>query len=311
MDGIVLLDKPAGLSSNQALQQVRRLFEARKAGHAGSLDPFATGMLPVCLGEATKFTGVLLGAAKGYLAGCQLGMSTTTGDPEGEVLDSAPLPDLSRRRIDSVLAGFVGEIEQIPPMYSALKHQGKRLYQLAREGREVERSPRRVRIYELELLGVNRAHLELKVSCSKGTYIRTLVEDVARKLGTVGHTVALRRTWVGPFPEGTMRSLDELRSMSELGTLGRVVLNTDAALEELPAVHLDSAEARRVAHGQIVDTAQDQQGRVRLYRRGGEFLGVGEIRADGSLAPIRLISTERGAGAGSAGSDLPKTAGDE
>ncbi len=292
VNGILLLDKPAGLSSNQALQRVRSLYAARKAGHAGSLDPFATGMLPVCFGEATKFSGTLLEAAKGYLARGLLGVKTTTGDPEGEVVETEPVPALSRERVEPVLAEFTGEIEQVPPMYSALKHQGRRLYQLAREGREVERKPRRVRIHELELVALDGAEIELRVACSKGTYIRTLIEDVAQALGTVGHTVALRRNWVGPFSEQAMQPLAALEASAERDALDRRLLPVDAALIELRKLELDRASAERVCHGQSVAAGGGDPGRVRLYRADGRFLGLGEIRADGSVAPLRLIATE-------------------
>ncbi len=289
VDGILLLDKPAGLSSNQALVRVRGAYGARKAGHAGSLDPFATGLLPVLLGEATKFSGALLEAAKGYRAACRLGATTTTGDPEGDVSETAPVPPLDRELVERVLAGFVGEIEQVPPMYSALKHRGRRLYQLAREGREVERKPRRVTIHELALIELGENGFEFEVVCSKGTYVRTLVEDLAAALGTLGHTVALRRTRVGPFGEGAMHTLDELERIEDPAALDRLLLGVDAGLQGLPALELDQEAARRIGHGQPVPFTGSQPGRVRLYLAGGRFLGLGEARPDGSLAPVRLV----------------------
>jgi len=214
IDGILILDKPIGVSSNQALQQVRKLFRARKAGHCGSLDPLATGVLPICLGEATKFSSYLLGANKSYRAICRLGQTTTTGDAEGEVTATAAVC-VDAAQIEEVLPCFVGEIEQIPPMYSALKHQGKRLYQLAREGKQVEREPRRIRIYRLELLSFDGENLEIDVSCSKGTYIRTLAEDLGKRLGCGAHIVGLHRSSVDAFDEDDVVTMEHLQSLQQ------------------------------------------------------------------------------------------------
>ena len=197
--GIVLLDKPAGFSSSQAVQKVRWLFQARKAGHTGSLDPFATGMLPICLGEASKTAGFMLDASKTYLARALLGQATTTGDIEGEIRATAPVPELAAEGVAAVLARFVGPIEQVPPMYSALKHEGQPLYRLARAGREVERAARAVTIHALELVAWEKPYLTFRVRCSKGTYVRTLAEDIAVALGSCAHLVGLRRLAVEPF----------------------------------------------------------------------------------------------------------------
>ena len=210
VDGILLLDKPRGLSSNQALQLARRIYNARKAGHTGSLDPFATGMLPLCFGQATKVSGQMLAASKTYRVQCQLGIQTSTGDPEGEVCLEAEVPQLDETQIARTLATFTGEIEQVPPMYSALKHQGKRLYELARQGIEVERKARKVEIFSLSLDSFATDSLQLTVQCSKGTYIRTLVQDLAQAWGTVGHATALRRLSVQPFAESAMIGIEEL-----------------------------------------------------------------------------------------------------
>jgi tRNA pseudouridine55 synthase len=212
LDGIVLLDKPLGLSSNAALQRVKWLFGARKAGHSGSLDPLASGMLPICFGRATKLSAKLLDARKCYRFTVQLGTRTATADREGEVIEQCAVPELEAARIEGVLAAFRGPQTQIPPMYSALKHQGRRLYELAREGLEVEREPRAIRIDELELESWDTPELGLRAVCSKGTYIRVLAEDIARALGSCGHVVVLRRLWVEPFAEAQMVSLQALEA---------------------------------------------------------------------------------------------------
>ncbi|MGB1580547.1 MAG: tRNA pseudouridine(55) synthase TruB, partial [Nevskiales bacterium] len=217
ISGILLLDKPIGRSSNAALQEVKRLFDARKAGHTGSLDPLATGLLPICFGHATKLSGYLLDADKAYWVKARLGERTDTADAEGEVIERLPVPDLSSRSVLDVLGSFLGEQEQLPPMYSALKHEGKRLYELARAGEEVERKKRRINIYDLQLLSAQADELVMSVRCSKGTYIRTLVEDIAQALGTVGHVAALRHTAVGAFTGEQMIDLPNLHALAEAG----------------------------------------------------------------------------------------------
>jgi tRNA pseudouridine55 synthase len=291
VNGIFLLDKPAGLSSNGALQRVRRLLRARKAGHVGSLDPLATGMLPICLGEATKVAGDMLSGRKLYRFDLQLGSRTTTGDCEGQVLESAPVPELNVASVNRTLQHFTGEQQQVPPMYSALKRDGQPLYQLARAGVQVERAPRRIEIHALRLRAEPENPLKLEVLCSKGTYVRTLGEDLAVALGTLGHLVQLRRASVEPFAEDAMQSLEALESALSAGGSARV-LPADIGLQHLPAVLLDEAQARRVLHGQSVaaETASSP-GRVRLYGPQHAFLGMGETDLQHRVHPRRLFAT--------------------
>ncbi|MFA7095529.1 MAG: tRNA pseudouridine(55) synthase TruB [Gammaproteobacteria bacterium] len=291
VDGIVLLDKPVGISSNDALQIVKRLFRARKAGHTGSLDPLASGMLPICLGEATKISAFLLDADKYYRVVCKLGERTTTGDAEGEVTSIRPVGDLSLRQVEEALAKFQGEIEQIPPMYSAVKHQGQRLYKLARQGVEVERQPRRVVIHELTLVRYEGDLLEFDVRCSKGTYVRTLAEDIGEALGCGAHVSALRRLGVGPYQEAGMHRLDSVRELAEEGLekLDSLLLPIESALEQWPGVRLSEDMAFYLRQGQPVLVPQaPASGFVRLYGR-NRFLGMGEILDDGRVAPRRLM----------------------
>ena len=232
--GVILLDKPAGYSSNQALQKVRWLFQARKAGHTGSLDPFATGMLPICIGEASKTAGFMLNASKSYLASAGRGKATTTGDIEGETRLEMKVPDLDKTRINAVLCEFRGEIEQVPPMYSALKHQGQPLYRLARAGQEVARKARPVTIHSLELLDWAPPMLNFRLRCSKGTYVRTLAEDIADKLGSCAHLQSLRRLDVEPFREKDMIQLDRLDSRSASGDLDERQKSVILTLQDRP-----------------------------------------------------------------------------
>ncbi len=291
--GILLLDKPAGMTSNAALQTVKRLFRARKAGHTGSLDPLATGMLPICFGEATKISGFLLDSDKRYRLSCRLGIKTATGDAEGEVIDERPVPALTEAMVEEALAPLRGTIQQLPPMYSALKHQGERLYKLARAGQEVAREPRTVTIHELVLLGMTPDTLELEVKCSKGTYVRTLAEDLGEALGCGAHVSVLRRLEVGPYRQpDQMLTLDELRHLAEDGTdaLDRVLLPLESALGDYPAVRLSTDSAFYVRQGQAVLVPRaPTEGWVRLYRDDDRFLGMGEIQDDGKVAPRRLF----------------------
>jgi tRNA pseudouridine55 synthase len=290
--GIVLLDKPAGITSNQALQRVKRLFGAAKAGHTGSLDPLATGMLPICLGEATKVSGLLLDAAKSYRVTAALGAATDTCDADGTVVERRPAPEIEASGIEAALAGFVGEIEQVPPMYSALKHKGRRLYELARRGEEVEREARRVTIYAIELEAVDWPVLEFRVDCSKGTYVRTLVVDLAARLGTVGHVRALRRLAVAPYAQSQMRDIADLEALAAEGwdRLDATLLPPDGALCAWPAIELDVEAALRLRQGQwLASDPARAPGRVRLYGEDGAFLGVGEVLATGELRPRRLF----------------------
>jgi tRNA pseudouridine55 synthase len=290
--GIVLVDKPAGITSNRTLQIVKRIFMAAKAGHTGSLDPLATGMLPVCLGSATKVSGLLLDSAKTYRVTARLGVATDTGDADGAVIGENEAPALGGREVAAALAAFCGEIEQIPPMYSALKHHGRRLYELARRGKEVERAPRRVRISRLDLERVEWPHVEFVVACSKGTYVRSLVIDIAERLGTIGHVVALRRLEVEPFSESQMLDLARLRELAEQGVaaLDQTLLPPDTALAAWPGLWLDADQARLISRGQrlTADPARPT-GLVRLYSPGDRFLGIGEVLATGELRSRRLF----------------------
>ena len=289
VDGIVLLDKPEGLSSNAALQRVRRAFGARKAGHTGSLDPLASGLLPVCLGQATKACGLLLDADKTYRFRIAFGRRTTTGDREGEVVEEADVPALDDAALRRAAARFLGDIDQVPPMYSALKHDGNRLYRLARAGIEVERAPRRIRIHRLDLVA-GGADPEFEVACSKGTYVRSLAEDIARSLGTVGHVTLLRRLALGPFRGERMQTLEAVERAAAQGDSARLLLPVDEALPALPAVQLGAVEQDYVLQGRPVPMRGPGDSRVRMYGVGGRFLGVGRMSAEGArLAPERIM----------------------
>lgn len=290
ISGIVLLDKPLGLSSNAALQEVKKLYFARKAGHTGSLDPLATGLLPICFGEATKISNFLFDAPKQYETVAKLGEMTTTGDCEGEITEKRPVESFDEAQIYSVLSKFMGEIEQIPPMYSALKHKGQPLYKLAREGIEVEREPRKVTIYELILRSMTPNSLELSVKCSRGTYIRTLVEDIGKELGCGAHVQALRRTGLGSYTEADMVSMETLREQAESLSLEQSLRPVDSALMDWPEVQLSDNVAYYLKQGQPVVVSQaPTSGLVRLYDADG-FLGIGQILEDGRVAPKRLMN---------------------
>jgi len=289
VDGILLLNKPAGITSNRALQKVKRLLGVKKAGHAGSLDPAATGMLPLCFGEATKVCAFLLDADKTYRVVARLGEATDTGDADGAVIDQQPVAELDFAQWREICAEFVGEIEQIPPMYSALKQDGKRLYELARQGQTVERQPRRIQIFELALLEAFGRRLVFRVRCSKGTYIRTLVEDVARAAGTVAHTRNLHRERVGPFPGRDMVDMGEAERRAAADALKAAMLPVDAALEDLAATALDEAATARFLQGQAVAADSAATGPVRVYGPSRRFLGVGEGAGGGQLRPKRIF----------------------
>ena len=295
IDGVLLLNKPAGLTSNQALQRVKRLLNAKKAGHTGSLDPAATGMLPLCFGEATKVCAFLLDADKTYRVTAKLGVSTDTGDTDGSETATADVPTLSRDEWETLLQGFVGTSMQVPPMYSALKKGGKRLYELARKGENVARDPRPIRIDHIELLELAGTRLVLRVRCSKGTYIRTLVEDIAARASTVAHTARLHRENVADFDAGAMLELPVAEALAEEGhgALRDRLMPPDAALEGLPAVEIgpDAVERFRSGQAVAVDNAA-AIGLVRVYGPGGDtdFLGVGEIAAVGTVAPKRVFA---------------------
>ena len=290
LTGILLLDKPCGLSSNAALQQVKRLFRARKAGHTGSLDPLASGLLPICFGEATKVSGFLLDADKRYWVKARLGIATTTGDAEGEPVQECPAIDgaLLRR----TLPDFVGERDQVPPMYSAVKHQGKRLYELARAGVEVERQARRIRIHALELADLSDDYMTLDIRCSKGTYVRTLIEEIARAAGGCAHVAELRRVSVGPFEHERLYSMDTLEALAGQGleALDQSLLPAGAALGHWPGVTLDADSAFYVRRGQpVLVPRAPTRGWVRIYDGRARLLGVGEVLGDGRIAPRRLF----------------------
>ncbi|MCZ6499944.1 MAG: tRNA pseudouridine(55) synthase TruB [Gammaproteobacteria bacterium] len=292
VDGVLLLDKPIGLTSNQALQKVKRLFDARKAGHTGSLDPLASGLLPICLGQATKVSGFLLNASKRYQVTARLGQRTDTGDADGRVIEEQTVPPLDDDALKRVLAQFEGPQKQVPPMYSAIKYQGQRLYKLARKGVEVERQARDIEIYGLELLNQEADVLQLDVACSKGTYIRTLIEDIARALGTVAHVIVLRRLCVGPYAEGRLYRLEELEALAGqgMGRLDDILLPVDSALEHWPSVELGADSAYYLMQGQAVTApGAPSSGKVRLYDKGHGFLGIGEVKLDGRVAPTRLF----------------------
>lgn len=288
VSGVLLLDKPVGLSSNQALQQVKRMFMAEKAGHTGSLDPFATGLLPICLGEATKFSHFLLDADKTYRATMCLGVTTTTGDTEGEIVETHPV-GVTRTRVERVIQQFFGDILQVPPMHSALKYQGKALYEYARAGIDIERPAREVTIHDLLLEELAGHVAVIKVSCSKGTYIRTLAEDIGKALGCGAHLTGLRRLNTGGF------TLDEAVTMAQLEAMAleqrdAMLLPVDALVRELPAVELDRESAYYIGRGQSVwKSGQIPAGFLRLYEAPDRFLGLGELDGEGRVAPRRLV----------------------
>jgi tRNA pseudouridine55 synthase len=293
INGILLLDKPGKMTSNAALQTIKNLFKARKAGHTGSLDPLATGMLPICLGEATKFSQFLLEADKRYWVIAQLGIQTTTGDAEGEIVKKASVENISLPKFEEILQRFRGAITQIPSMYSALKHQGRPLYELARQGITIERQARTVHIHELVLLDHTADTLTLEVVCSKGTYIRTLVEDIGEVMGCGAHVAALRRLTAGPYREEQMITLDAMQKLAELNDLSLLdkhLLPVDSAVEHWPLLTLSEAAMYYLKRGQsIIAPYAPSSGWVRLARQSGEFIGVGEILEDGRVAPRRLV----------------------
>lgn len=291
--GVLLLDKPLGLSSNAALQRVRSLFDRAKAGHVGSLDPLATGMLPVCLGEATKIAGDILAGRKRYRFIIALGSATSTGDCEGEVTQRAAVPVLGDAQVLAVLARFRGLQSQVPPMYSALKRDGQPLYRLARAGLSVPRAPRSIELFELSLGALGAQSLELEALCSKGTYIRVLAEDIAAALGSCGHVAALRRVAVEPFEREPMHTLESLAQLRAAGA-PLPLLPLDFALQHLPAVHLGADDSERCRRGQRVASAVSGA-RVRIYDARGRFMGLGEADAEGGLQPRRLFNLDTAA----------------
>ena len=300
LDGILVLDKPSGMSSNRALQIAKHLYNAAKAGHTGSLDPLATGVLPLCFGEATKFSQYLLDADKVYSSTFVLGAVTDTGDAEGQVLDVKDGSGITQADVTTALRAFEGEIEQIPPMYSALKQDGQPLYKLARQGLEVERKPRQVVIKQLELRAFRagtQPEVDIYLECSKGTYVRTLAEDLGRALGCGAYVSALRRLKSGPFgieDSVTIGTLEALHSAGQLAQMDEFLLPADTAVGALPLVSLSESGGFYMRQGQPVMVPNAPRGGiVRVALHSGEFLGIGEILDDGRVAPRRLIVTGR------------------
>lgn len=292
VNGILALDKPVGMGSNEVLQRVKRLYRARKAGHTGSLDRLASGLLPICFGDATKLSGYLLNADKHYEATFLLGVVTSTGDAEGEVVSRRPVPQLSESVVERAVERFRGEIEQIPPMHSALKHKGKRLYQLAHEGIVVERQPRRVTIRRFDVQRVDGEHIEVEILCSKGTYIRTLAEDLGAELGCGASVAALRRIGAGPFVADDMTELSTIESLASEGpgNLDALLRPMEAAVSQWPGVQLPEGVAFYLRKGQpVLVPHSPTEGWVRIYSERAGFIGVGEVLDDGRIAPRRLF----------------------
>jgi tRNA pseudouridine55 synthase len=295
--GILLLYKPVGITSNDALQKVKRLFGAEKAGHTGSLDPIATGMLPICLNGARKFSQYLLESDKSYSVTAKLGERTATGDSEGAIIETRPVRDVTEERIEAVLRQFLGEIEQIPPMYSAIKVQGKPLYTLARKGIQIERPPRRITLFSLRLCKVAQGHFTFDVDCSKGTYVRTLVEDIGKALGCGAHVIALRRTAVAPYGNGKMYTFPALQAHIESQGpegLKTCLLPVETSVQGFPVVSLSTAAAFYLRMGQPVRASFPLHGPlVRLLAEDGAFLGIGEVMPDGRVKPHRLWAGDK------------------
>lgn len=291
--GVLLLDKPIATTSNGALQVLKRLFKAKKAGHTGSLDPIATGMLPICFGEATKFAGFLLDTDKIYKVTAKLGIKTSTCDTEGEIISTRDIPNISKKEIDKILDDFRGEIEQIPPMYSAIKYKGQPLYKLARQGISIEREKRPVTIYSIELTNQTSDELEFVVHSSKGTYIRTLIDDIGEKIGCGMHVFALRRLAVGKYKEDqlvTLETLEKAASQSDNLSLKQFLLPIESMFSELPKVEISESSIFYLRQGQpVIVPHSPSHGFVKIYTKNGIFAGIGEITEDGKVAPKRLI----------------------
>ncbi len=295
ISGIILLDKPKGISSNEALQQVKRIFNAQKAGHTGSLDPLASGLLPICFGEATKFANYILTADKSYAAQCKLGITTETGDQEGNVVETKPVPSITEQEMTEVLESFLGESEQIPPMYSALKKDGQPLYKLAREGIEVDREPRPIWIENITLKLLDGDVLHYDVSCSKGTYIRTLSEDIGKKFGCGAYVTELRRFDLGVFhidESVTLDKLNALRDEKAFAAMDDYIRPIEDALADWPAITLTDDSVFYVKQGQAVQVPKaPTSGFVALFVSSGAFIGMGEIQDDGRVKPHRLMKS--------------------
>ncbi|MBU0456331.1 MAG: tRNA pseudouridine(55) synthase TruB [Gammaproteobacteria bacterium] len=293
LTGVFVLDKPEGISSNQALQRIKCLFQAKKAGHTGSLDVLATGLLPICFGEATKFSQFLLDADKFYRVTAELGKKTTTSDREGSIIEQRSTQHVSDAFLQKILAKFVGHVQQVPSMYSALKHQGTPLYRLARQGKTVERPARSIQIYELRLIHRDHDFMTLEVRCSKGTYIRTLVEDIGEELRCGAYVTELRRLAVGSLKESRMISLEQVETIFEeggLAALDKTLLPIGAMLLHLPICILSTQEAQALQFGQTIQSPCQEFGLVRLYMDDDQFIGMGEVLKTGILKAHRLLS---------------------
>ncbi|GJM06614.1 MAG: tRNA pseudouridine synthase B [marine bacterium B5-7] len=293
--GILLLDKPLGLSSNEALQEAKRIVNARKAGHTGSLDPLATGMLPICFGEATKFSQFLLDADKCYYTEMQLGIKTTTGDAEGETVEQKSFEGIDKAKLQQVMEKFRGHSKQVPSMYSALKYEGQPLYKLAREGIEVEREPRDIHVYEIELLDFDAASgiAAVRIHCSKGTYIRTLTEDIGEQLGCGAHVAALRRESVGPFEMDDMISLETLAEAKDFNMTGAdgYLKPIQTCIDAYPKIKLTAENTQALQFGQVVQLDRViEPGMIQLYAPDDTFIGIGEVSEDNELTSKRLVS---------------------
>ena len=303
VSGVLLIDKPQGMSSQQVVSKVKYLLksdvhDSKKAGHTGTLDPMATGLLPICLGEATKFSHYQLDAIKSYQAIIKLGEQTDTGDAEGQIIATIPVPHVTQAMLQSVTEQFLGEIMQVPPMYSALKKDGKKLYELAREGIEVERAARPLTIYKLSLTSLSAQHLQLTVTCSKGTYVRVLAEDIAKALGTLGHLTALRRIQTGDFEIANAITLADFAALDVAARFDKL-LAVDACVRSLPSLLLDDNQSKRVRQGQrlnVKTTMLTQQlilnanQTFRLFDRHQQFLGTGLLEPNGRLQPMKLVN---------------------
>ncbi len=293
IDGVLMLDKPVGLSSNTALQKARRALNAQKAGHTGTLDPFASGLLPLCFGEATKFSADLLHADKEYVASIKFGETTTTADVEGEIIETRPV-DFTEEQLHKALESLTGEIDQIPPMYSALKKDGVRLYELARQGQEIEREPRRVTVYELELLSFNKPEALVRVKCSKGTYVHVLGEDIGKILGCGAHLTALRRTKIADIDISEAVSLQDFEE-ADIAQRLDMLDPPDRLLSQLEPIELKEELAVRFLHGQSIriTRSENSEKKVKVYRLSDgkrELLGCARLSTDGVLSAERLIS---------------------
>ncbi len=288
IDGVFLLNKPLGFSSNQALKKIQWLFNAKKAGHTGTLDPMASGLLPICIGEATKFSHRLLEANKTYIATIQLGVTTTTGDQEGEVVNQKDVV-LKPNQLEETLQKFTGDITQIPPMFSALKFEGKPLYEYARQGIEIERKSRQVTIYDITLKKIEESIVILEVSCSKGTYIRTLAEDIGHALGCGAYLKGLERTQTVNFQLSDALTIEAIEAMS-MASREKTLLPVDALLEGLSSIQLTLTETEAIKKGQAIDFNGKNDNELRLYGASGQFLGVGQPDLQGRLFPKRLIA---------------------